>query len=894
MFKFNPTTGKFDLVKNSWLLNGNTLSSKKTFGSIDDQDIGFITNNTERLTILKGGNIGIGMTNPSAKLQVAGNITSSDNVHINKDYARIILGQVGADGDVSFGSSGNAVLTNGWQDYGFYAAYNAYRGDDGNWYHTRTTTVNAFKFTGGQHQAGFTWSYSPNVGTSTIAWTDLMRLTSAGYLGIGTINPSSILTVNGPVETGRAGILGNYYSTQVQGVWSIGNGYQISTVNNNFGSQYGLVYAHTDASSVGTSKGPISGWGHQILFTSAGDYKAAISLSYGHAYFSGNVGIGTTTPGEALWIEKPTASRLVITNGSWPLQAGSDSVVGAHFGLRGQKGIAFEASGNLIPINISSTGVTSYPDNNSSLGRSTIRWGSLFVNGLTATGGNVGIGTTNPGSKLHVVNANGQATLTLESTYNAAGGRSDILLKSLFGDTMLRFDADTSGGYIQAGNYNFTGNRPLYFSGYNGNQGSNVDFNFATSYFSGNVGIGTTNPTVALDVSSSALNAPATSGTTNNGFMRVGYTPRTWAGSELNMGIINSNPYPFWLQAQNPADLSVSRPLVFNPNGGNVGIGTTVPSGRLELGTNGTDVDNSLIIQSGTTAGKTGSLLFKASNTSPGDTYKKAGIIFERTAADGRGSLHFAVDNTADSSNVDLADAKITILPSGNVGVGITNPTQKLSIKDNGTVTNGQYTFGVHTDDQAVYNAGFFNDTYSIATPVFEYFGWNNGEFSMGTKDAKNLYFYTGGYTNNRLTITGTGNVGIGTTAPLGKLHTVNSDITKYAGYFYTDTAGNAENATLLVNQASSAAADKILRIRSNAVDRFVIQGDGNVGIGTTAPGEKLEVNGNIKVSGNMLKMTGISTATRDGLTAVAGDIIYNTTTNKHQGYNGSTWNDLY
>jgi len=43
-----------------------------------------------------------------------------------------------------------------------------------------------------------------------------------------------------------------------------------------------------------------------------------------------------------------------------------------------------------------------------------------------------------------------------------------------------------------------------------------------------------------------------------------------------------------------------------------------------------------------------------------------------------------------------------------------------------------------------------------------------------------------------------------------------------------------------------------------------------------------------------MLKMTGITTATRDGLTAVAGDIIYNTTTKKHQGYNGTSWNNLY
>ncbi len=37
-----------------------------------------------------------------------------------------------------------------------------------------------------------------------------------------------------------------------------------------------------------------------------------------------------------------------------------------------------------------------------------------------------------------------------------------------------------------------------------------------------------------------------------------------------------------------------------------------------------------------------------------------------------------------------------------------------------------------------------------------------------------------------------------------------------------------------------------------------------------------------------------LTTAQRDALTAVAGMVIFNTTTNKHQGYNGTTWNDFY
>ena len=71
-----PGTGTTD-----WLLNGNTLGSKKTLGSIDDYGIGFITNNTERLTILNNGNVGIGTTNPTSLLHIQGNYSGgSDNL----------------------------------------------------------------------------------------------------------------------------------------------------------------------------------------------------------------------------------------------------------------------------------------------------------------------------------------------------------------------------------------------------------------------------------------------------------------------------------------------------------------------------------------------------------------------------------------------------------------------------------------------------------------------------------------------------------------------------------------------------------------------------------------------------------------------------------------------
>jgi len=68
-----------------WSLDGNTLGSKKTIGSIDNQDFGIITNNLERLTVLKSGKVGIGTTAPSEKLDVSGNANISGLLSVSRD-----------------------------------------------------------------------------------------------------------------------------------------------------------------------------------------------------------------------------------------------------------------------------------------------------------------------------------------------------------------------------------------------------------------------------------------------------------------------------------------------------------------------------------------------------------------------------------------------------------------------------------------------------------------------------------------------------------------------------------------------------------------------------------------------------------------------------------------
>lgn len=59
---------ELDIEKVSW--SGDTIGVKKNIGSIDNYGIGFITNNTERITITSDGKVGIGTTTPTYAMEI--------------------------------------------------------------------------------------------------------------------------------------------------------------------------------------------------------------------------------------------------------------------------------------------------------------------------------------------------------------------------------------------------------------------------------------------------------------------------------------------------------------------------------------------------------------------------------------------------------------------------------------------------------------------------------------------------------------------------------------------------------------------------------------------------------------------------------------------------------
>src|SRR3989344_5027142 len=224
---------------------------------------------------------------------------------------------------------------------------------------------------------------------------------------------------------------------------------------------------------------------------------------------------------------------------------------------------------------------------------------------------------------------------------------------------------------------------------------------------------------------------------------------------------------------------------------------------------------------------------------------------------------------------------------SGNVGIGTTTPGYPLTVQntanDAAILVNGSGTITgltiINTNNGASWTLGATSTSNTPANAFGIYNADGNafrlvimnrtGNVGIGTTSPQYLLQVASGTDgrsvnlSNVLYVNGSsGNVGIGTTSPGATLHLERSSIGELLrlsrngtviGYFYTD--GSSNDTRYEVEQAGSA-----LRFRSRVsgimTDTMTIK-DGNVGIGTTSPGKKLEVAGTINAT--QLNITGRS-----------------------------------
>lgn len=216
-----------------------------------------------------------------------------------------------------------------------------------------------------------------------------------------------------------------------------------------------------------------------------------------------------------------------------------------------------------------------------------------------------------------------------------------------------------------------------------------------TTYFAGNVGIGTSNPTqevagIKLKVGSGDMmvTGPDDFQTTGNQ-ARLYFGPHHFVGAACNVGIVMQVP-------------NTTYPFVMEDGTGYVGLGVMDPEERLHINDN-LKVNNMAYIASNIAIGFSngpsenlavfgnmslsnfgGKVVFWTSNNNMGvNTATPAAMIHIRNAITGRDSMY-----------VDTTVTPFIIKADGKVGIGKTAPTESLDVHEHAKVASNLYVIG--------------------------------------------------------------------------------------------------------------------------------------------------------------------------------------------------------
>ena len=302
--------------------------------------------------------------------------------------------------------------------------------------------------------------------------------------------------------------------------------------------------------------------------------------------------------------------------------------------------------------------------------------------------------------------------------------------------------------------------------------------------------------------------------------------------------------------------------------GGNVGIGTTGPVSKLDLGTNYSDpgtYPNKITLWNG------GANNYFGFGISSGDL-----DYFSQ----GNHRFYTGYNGSAGSE-------KMVLTTAGNVGIGTTAPLTKLAVV--GDIGQGIYNIGTTRFVGLHGTGGSFADGQGGASIYFTSFA-DGGGYS----NAIGLKTHHYGVSDiTRMFIDKDGNVGIGTTSPGAKLDINNGS----AAVTYPLQLSNSITGILIAKtginftahgrtfasivggqQADNTFAYGDLGFYTEINDgmpaspQMYIQGStGNVGIGTTNPGYKLDVNGSARFAGVEIFQKGGNNGTVSGDTFCAG-----------------------
>jgi hypothetical protein len=286
------------------------------------------------------------------------------------------------------------------------------------------------------------------------------------------------------------------------------------------------------------------------------------------------------------------------------------------------------------------------------------------------------------------------------------------------------------------------------------------------------------------------------------------------------------------------------------------GAGTTISTGNVGIGT--TNMNNSKFAVNG--IGQTNYATFS--------DYSTATFLIGN---DGAGSVRVHSDSAQPLKIGVGATDVMTLLSTGNVGIGTTNPAFALQLgvpTAVGTATPQTISLGGTYSSSAGNNAKL--RLWTDATDVMGMGVSSNQLDYIVSSSAYDHVFYGGA--SESLRIKGTGNVGIGQTSPAARLHVTKSaaNTQQVAAYIQNQAAATTASTqstrlgfipgSLYTNFETLApyieammdnvtTADSSLRFGTyngaSTTEKMIIKGNGNVGIGTTNPDQgRVEVKG--------------------------------------------------
>jgi hypothetical protein len=665
-------------------------------------------------TALKG-NVGIGTTSPNEKLEVNGNAKVNSSLWVNN-------------------SNGNAQV-------------NAYSGGNIGTYLAKSSSATAnFSISG--------VSYSRGLGFGAI-------------IGVGNITD---IPVNN--ASWRGGFGGNI------GFWS----------DVHYGTENGTNSIGYNAVIKGSGNSNSYGFFSDLSGATSGTTYGIYTKGEQQNYFSGNVGIGTTTPTAKLTIAGTLSAQSSITGESIVKRGGTSSQF-----LKADGSVdstAYTTNTGTICEVVAGTGLTGGGNN-----------GSVTLNvsggsGITAFADYIDVNSTvvrTTGAQSIAGNKTFTGDTTIQGNLSVTGDFTyiDTIVAVTSAMSIVNHGTGPALEVCQAG-----ANTIAHF----------CDSESGTALFikdGGNVGIGTATPSAKLEVAGSSKFL----GTTHHSWFNNGSSEDTF----IRGGKATSKVY---INDSHSAD------VVIASGGGKVGIGTTAPNDKLDIGGHlrisenkiaNTNKTNRIRGEHYNIAEEPATFMFMNNFSTFNALHVGGGSSIENAVT--QQNFYTAANNTTTTGSL-----RMIIDSAGNVGIGTATPDKTL-------VVSG-------ADSEVV-----INDTNNTPLLRFRNNGTTSGYIEM--LSSQEMKLHTGG-TSEAVRIDASGNVGIGTTSLSGELHVKNvSEL--YTSLAGADAAVNFVDSGASVWRAGIRASDDSFRFAQSSTSldtnvRVTIANGGNVGIGTTSP----------------------------------------------------------